>query len=116
MTDTELKESVRRIMYRHVGRGFPIDRADLLDALGLPHTSSADRRLREIIRQLKRDLFPIQFATEKPAGYYLPANERELIEGIEKLKGYVKDECITIRALRTGGSRFLAGDKQLELI
>ena len=103
MNDTDLKQGIKRIMLSHIGRANPIDYKTMRQDLGLSERESDKRHLRELTRELKRDLFPILFATKPP-------------EGTENLKGYVIDECITIRALKTGGSRFLQGDKQLELI
>ncbi len=70
---------------------------------------------REAITRLRQNKFPIMFATEKPAGYFLPANEKERLAGLQLCQSYIK-ECIIRAALKAGGARFLEGDKQLGLI
>jgi len=101
-------------MERHFGRQTAITRRELRKALQIP--DKEDRQLRELIGELRMEGFPILFATSNPAGYYLPANLAELKEGINKMRSYVIDECLVIRALKLKGTQFIAGETQGVLV
>lgn len=110
----ELKPRLQSVMERHYGRQQSITRRDLRQLLQLDIRH--DRKLRMVISELRRGGFPIMFATEKPAGYYLPSNLAELKEGIRAMRSYVIDECLTIRAFKVKGAQYIAGDTQGKLL
>ena len=115
--DADIKAQLKTIMEYHRGRNNPILRKDLRKALGMGENE--DRKLRLIIGEIRHDKInglPILFATQKPAGYYIPDNQKELDEGREALKQVVKDECITLAMLKTYGQRFLTKETQGVLI
>jgi len=109
-----LKPRLQNIMERHSGRQQTITRRDLRQVLELD--IKQDRKLRLVISELRRGGFQIMFATEKPAGYYLPSNLAELNEGKRIMKSYVIDLCITMAAFKTKGAQYIAGDTQGKLL
>jgi hypothetical protein len=114
MNDFEAKQSIRQIMLFHRGRVNAIKRRDFCELLGWKFNSTNDRRLREFITEIRRgdsmnEPFPILSC---PNGYYLPATREEKEAGIKYFNSYIKDACITLRALKQGGERYLIGDKQ----
>ncbi len=118
MIELELKQAIRQVMLYHQGRQNAINRRDLCKALELPFNSTSDRRIRELITELRRgdslnEPFPILPCND---GYYLPATEKEKQAGVDKYQSYIKDACITLRALKKGGTRYVAGDSQVRLI
>jgi hypothetical protein len=73
---------------------------------------SADRKVRLLIGELRREGFPIMFATSNPPGYYLPESLAELKEGIAQLRSYIIDECLVLRAMKQAGTRYVVGAGQ----
>jgi hypothetical protein len=114
MNDNHIKNLLINILQRHQGRQNAILRRDLRQVLEL--TLSQDRKLRLLIAELRNDGMPILFATDNPAGYYLPDNLKELKEGMDKLRSYIIDECITLRNLKVKGSQYIQGEYQKQLL
>lgn len=110
LTTIDLKKDIQRNLERHYGRSNPIPGRVLRQNIGL--TEKQDRKMRLLISHLRHNGFPILFATEAPTGYYLPETLAELKEGINKLRSYVIDECITIRSLKILGAQYIAGETQ----
>lgn len=105
-----LKPQIQRILERHRGRGNPIGRRELIHALEL--TPRQDRKVRLLIGELRHEGLPVLFATNAPAGYYLPESLNELKTGMDKLRSYIIDECIVLRDLKVRGAQYLAGESQ----
>ena len=101
-------------MLDYKGRNHPIRRGILHKQLN--YTGISDRRMRNLIAELRHDGFPIMFSTYYPTGYYLPENLAELKEGIEKLRSYVIDECIVIRDLKVKGQQWINREGQGRLM
>ena len=114
LTETNLKSQVKHILERHEGRQSAITRRELRRILGLDMRQ--DRKLRLLIVELREDGFPVLFATTKPAGYYMPTSFAELKVGLDKMRSYVIDECISIRAVKMLGLRYLQGQEQIKLM
>lgn len=115
----DYKPELRKIIDRHRGRNNPIQRQDLWQLLGIT-SMSQDRRMRMQIAEMRKmpypEGLPILFATSAPAGYYLPDTLAEVEEGRNKIKSYVRDECVTLAALKTYGARFVQKEEQLSLV
>lgn len=109
-----MKNEVKHILKRHQGRYTAITRRELRNLLNL--TIKQDRKLRLLIGELRAEGFPVMFATSEPAGYYMPNSLLELREGMDKLRSYVIDECITLRDYKVLGRLYVAGEKQGKLI
>lgn len=114
MDTNGLKPRIQRIIERHQGRHRAIGRRELLAALEL--TPKQDRKVRLIIGELRHEGFPVLFATDSPAGYYLPESLNELKTGMDKLRSYIIDECIVLRDLKVRGTQYLAGESQGKLL
>lgn len=117
MNEVEVKQDIRRIMEYHPRR-HPIKRRDLLVALGMVATTTNDRWVRKLIKDLRRgdsisEPFPILPCGN---GYYLPQTEQDRQEGIEKYQSYIEDASITLHALKRGGIRYVEGDSQYRLV
>ena len=110
-----MKEALRKILENHQGRDNTIARKELWRIFGIT-TESEDRKMRDEISQLRKEGFPIMFATSKPSGYYLPASLKEVEDGKTAWKKTIRDECITLAALKKYGARFVQREEQLVLI
>ena len=110
--NNDFKQSLKTVFERRHGRDNPISRHELHGIF--PDIS--DRKLRMVIHELRREDMPILFATKKPVGYYIPANLAEQESGLQTLRSYIVDLCITRRALKRGSARYLEGDKQPHLL
>ncbi len=101
MNEVEVKHTIPKIV-RFCGFDNQISRRALLEELGLAPTTTNDRKLRELIRELRRgdELNPPFPILPGKDGYYYPQTETEKQEGIEKYSSYVKDACITLNALK----------------
>lgn len=114
--DNPLKSNIKRIISFHEGKQSAITRRELLHALELK--PSQDRKVRELISELRHEGIPILFSTgdkHSPGGYYMPRNLRELREGIDKMKSYVVDECQIMAAWKKYGYRYLFREVQTKL-
>ena len=98
----------------HMGRTRAIKRRDLLESLDL--TPRNDRKLRLLIAELRHAGTPILFATEEPAGYYLPENLVEIEASIKQLRSYIKNECMILRALKVRGTQYVHQETQRRLL
>ena len=97
----------------HMGRARAIKRREILDELDIP--KSYDRRLRKNIEALRHAGTPVLFATEEPAGYYLPENLVEIEASIKQLRSYIKNECMILRALKVRGTQYIHQEMQRRL-
>ena len=104
------KPALKAILERHAGRKSAIGRRELRRILEV--TEKEDRQLRRLIGELRLEGFPVMFATSDPAGYYIPETLAELREGIDKMRSYVIDECLVMRAWKQKGSQYINGEKQ----
>ena len=109
----DYKPALNRIISQH-DRLNPIDRATLREELGI--SERQDRMMRSQINELRKSGLPILFSTSKPFGYYLPHTLSEVQEGRKHFQDIIRDECITLAALKTYGARFVVGEKQGELL
>ena len=98
----------------HMGRARAIKRRELLEALDL--RPSFDRKLRLLIADLRHTGTPVLFATEEPAGYYLPENLAEIEASIKQLRNYIKNECMILRALKVRGTQYVHQETQRRLL
>ena len=98
----------------HMGRARAIKRREILDELDIP--KSYDRRLRKNIEALRHAGTPVLFATEEPAGYYLPENLAEIEASIKQLRNYIKNECMILRALKVMGTQYVHQETQRRLL
>ena len=98
----------------HMGRARAIKRREILDELDIP--KSYDRRLRKNIEALRHAGTPVLFATEEPAGYYLPENLAEIEASIKQLRNYIKNECMILRALKVRGTQYIHQETQRRLL
>lgn len=110
----DIKSDIKSILKRHRGRKNPISRRDLLQSLNGHHTQ--DRRLRQLINEIRKEGLPILFTTSKPYGYYLPDNFQELQECKRKLQSYIIDLCVIYTVLNTYGERYLNEEYQEHLL
>ena len=98
----------------HMGRSRAIKRREILEELDLP--KSYDRRLRKNIEALRHAGTPVLFATEEPAGYYLPENLAEIKDAENHLLGYIKNLCMIKRALKVRGEQYIHQETQRRLL
>ena len=107
----QLKEGVERILSWHVGQENAISGKDLRESLRLEPRQ--ERQMRLAIENLRHSGFPILFGD---TGYYLPATEKELREGLHKWRSRIIAECRVLRDLKVNGLRYVAGNTQGKLL
>ena len=113
MNDTDsIKIRLKGILSNKRGRESAITRRELSNYLGYQN----DRQLRLIIAELRSEGSPILSATNKPAGYYVPATWDELREGLDLFKSYIIDLCVQRARIKKAGERSLYSGKQGVLI
>ncbi len=106
--NNDIKPRLKGILSNRLGRDSAITRRELRDTLGYQN----DRKLRLIIAELRSEGLPVLFATQKPAGYYVPATWDELRAGLDSFKSYIIDLCVQRARIKKAGERSLYSSKQ----
>jgi len=112
--NNDIKPRLKAVLERHQGRNSAITRRELRLMFGL--TDKKDRKLRLMIGELRAEGLPILFATEKPAGYYLPETWTELYTGLDAFQSYIKDFCIQRAYVKKAGAMYLKPASQERLL
>ena len=99
----DIKQNLHRLLLLHDSRANPITRREIRQILEFPD----DRQLRKYVHELRQDGLPIFFATETPAGYYLPANQTEFEEGMRKWWKYLYNLGQDYKTAKQVGTRWL---------
>ena len=107
-----MKDQLKHILESHQGRQSAITRRELRRLLELDIRE--DRALRLTIAELRREGFPI--LSSSSAGYYLPANRKELEDCLAEFRSRLIEDALVRRDLKIHGSQYLAGEKQGVLI
>ena len=68
--NNDIKPRLKGILSNRQGRARAITRRELRDTLEYQN----DRQLRLLIAEIRAEGLPVLFATNKPAGYYVPAH------------------------------------------
>jgi len=110
--ENNIKPRLKAFLQSHQGRARAITRREIKNTLGYQN----DRKLRLIIAELRQEGVPILFATNKPAGYYVPATWDELRAGLDSFKSYIIDLCVQRAAIKKAGELSLYSGKQGVLI
>ena len=110
--NNDIKPRLKAILSSHQGRDRAITRRELRDTLGYQN----DRQLRLIIAELRSEGLPVLSATNKPAGYYVPATWNELREGLDLFRSYIIDLCVQRARIKKAGELSLYSGKQGALI
>ena len=97
--DNEIKPQLKTILQSREGRERAITRRELRGILNYNN----DRQLRIFIGELRKEGIPILFATDKPAGYYIPATWGELQHGLNSFRSYIIDFCIQRAYIKKAG-------------
>ena len=108
MNNNDIKPRLKGILSRHQGRARAITRREIKNTLGYQN----DRKLRLIIAELRQEGLPVLFATQKPAGYYVPATWQELHDGLDSFKSYIIDLCVQRAKIKKAGELSLYSSKQ----
>ncbi len=106
--DNEIKPRLKAILQHHEGRAKAITRREIKNLLGYQN----DRQLRLIIAELRADGLPVLFATNRPAGYYVPVTWAELKTGLDSFRSYIVDLCIQRAKIKKEGALSLYDSKQ----
>jgi len=106
--NNDIKPRLKGILSNRQGRARAITRRELKNTLGYQN----DRKLRLIIAELRSEGLPVLFATNKPAGYYVPATWDELRAGLDSFKSYIIDLCVQRARIKKAGERNLYSSKQ----
>jgi len=108
MTNNDIKSRLKGILSNHQGRARAITRREIKNTLGYQN----DRKLRLIIAEIRSEGLPVLFATNKPAGYYVPATWGELHAGLDSFKSYIIDLCVQRAKIKKAGELSLYSSKQ----
>lgn len=110
--NNNIKPRLKNILSSHQGRARAITRREIKNTLGYQN----DRKLRLIIAELRSEGLPVLFATNKPAGYYVPATWDELRAGLDSFKSYIIDLCVQRARIKKAGELSLYSGKQGTLL
>jgi len=110
--DNNIKPRLKAFLQSHQGRARAITRREIKNTLGYQN----DRKLRLIIAEIRSEGLPVLFATNKPAGYYVPATWQELHAGLDSFKSYIIDLCVQRAKIKKAGELSLYSGKQGILI
>ena len=103
-----IKPRLKGMLQSHQGRARAITRREIKNTLGYQN----DRKLRLIIAELRSEGLPVLFATNKPAGYYVPATWDELHAGLDSFRSYIIDLCAQRAKIKKAGELSLYSSKQ----
>ena len=106
--DNNIKPRLKAFLQSHQGRSRAITRREIKNTLGYQN----DRKLRLIIAELRAEGLPVLFATNKPAGYYVPATWQELHAGLDSFRSYIIDLCVQRARVKKAGELSLYSTKQ----
>ena len=106
--NNNIKPRLKGILSNRQGRARAITRREIKNTLGYQQ----DRGLRLMIAELRSEGLPILFATQKPAGYYVPATWDELHAGLDSFKSYIIDLCVQRAKIKKAGELSLYSSKQ----
>ncbi len=110
--NNEIKPRLKNILSNRQGRARAITRREIKNILGYQN----DRKLRLIIAELRSEGLPVLFATNKPAGYYVPATWDELRSGLDSFRSYIVDLCVQRARIKKAGELSLYSGKQGALL
>jgi len=110
--NNDIKPRLKNILSSHQGRARAITRREIKNTLGYQN----DRKLRLIIAELRQEGLPILFATQKPAGYYVPTTWQELHTGLDSFRSYIIDLCVQRAKIKKAGELSLYSSKQGKLL
>ena len=83
-----IKEHIKSTLSQHQGRAKAITNSALAEIIGVH-----DRYVQLMIRELISDGCPIASATDKPAGYFIPENWREVEDYANSLKNRLIEDA-----------------------
>lgn len=106
--NNDIKPRLKGILSNRQGRARAITRREIKNILGYQN----DRKLRLIIAEIRAEGLPVLFATNKPAGYYVPATWDELRAGLDSFKSYIIDLCVQRARIKKAGALSLYSSKQ----
>ena len=109
--NNEIKLRLKNILSNHQGRARAITRREIKNTLGYQDDKD-DRKVRLVIAELRAEGLPILFATQKPAGYYVPATWQELHDGLDSFKSYIIDLCVQRARIKKSGELSLYSSQQ----
>ncbi len=110
--NNDIKPRLKGILSSHQGRARAITRREIKNILGYQD----DRKLRLIIAEIRAEGLPVLFATNKPAGYYVPATWDELRAGLDSFRSYIIDLCVQRARIKKAGELSLYSGKQGALL
>ena len=110
MNNNDIKPRLKAFLQSRDRRAKAITRREIRNILGLDNKK--DRQLRLLIAELRSEGVPVLFATQKPAGYYVPATWDELHAGLDSFKSYIIDLCVQRAKIKKAGELSLYASKQ----
>ena len=105
------RADVLRILNGHVGRGSAIKASELAYAFGL----SDDRHVRQLIRELIKDGYPIAASVSEPMGYYIVATRAEADEYMAGLRSRLIEDALRRRDFKKAAGCWFEPARQMRL-
>lgn len=110
-SNLDLRESVMRILLNHQGRSKAIKGSEFARLLGFHD----DRQVRQVIRELIADGYPIASSTEKPAGFFITVCRSEVEAYAKTLRKRLIEDAIRRRDFLRA-SRVILQPEQLKFM
>lgn len=105
------RADVLRILNGHVGRENAIKANELAYALG----QNDDRHIRQLIRALLKDGYPIAASNTEPMGYYIVANRVKAEEYLAVLRSRLIEDALRRRDFKKAAANWFEPARQMTL-
>ena len=99
---TGIKKDVLEVVMRHVGQENAIMAMDLAEAVGLPRTKAATRKVGLVVRDLRHLHKPVLSQCVPPYGYYWPGNREEGDKCLSSMKSRLCEDALTRSDIKVG--------------
>lgn len=100
----KIKEQLKLIIASHRGLTNAIPRRELRAILN----DIDDRKMRNLIKELRREGLPVLSSVSgQNGGYYLPASKPELRTGLKTMQSYIIELCKDYRDVKLAGNILL---------
>lgn len=110
-TELDLKQSILKVLERHVGRNNPIKASTLATMFG--YSTKNTWAIRQPIGELIKDGYPILSALTPPEGYFMASSFAEVNEHCESLKHRGIEVIIRRRDVKLAAQRYFTGQSKL---
>ena len=108
----QMRNEIIKILEHHHGKESAIRGKELAAIFGQPN----DRRVRQVIRELIEDGYPIAASVDGQKGYYMARTKREVDEYLAVLRSRLIEDALRRRDFKKSAGHYLGKAEQGRLI